>query len=348
MSHPAGVFAVALLWCAAGAAAQPWNDADAGTRSGLRGLAVAGERVIWIGGTDGTLRRSTDAGVTWSRLAPPGSEALDFRDIHAFDARRALVMAAGPGARSRLFVTRDGGISWHAAYAPDDARVFLDGLAFRDGRHGLAFGDPLDGRLLLLHSDDGGISWRADARAPAVEDGEAAFAASGTSIATLGRRAWIGTGGTRARVLRSSDGGRSWESASVPLRQGAPSAGVFSLAFWSADEGVAVGGDYKQPDEREGTAAFTRDGGRTWSPAQRLPGGYRSAVAMVPGRSHPPRLVAVGTSGADVSDDGGRTWRAWPEAGTGLNAVATTPRGRVWMVGPEGRVRTLAPAGETR
>lgn len=348
MSRPARAFALSALCCAVGAAAGPRVDLDADTRAGLRGLAVAGERVAWIGGTDGTLRRSTDAGATWSRLTVPGGEALDFRDIHAFDARRAVVMAAGPGARSRLFHTRDGGRTWDAAYAPDDPRVFLDGLAFRDGRHGLAFGDPLDGRLLLLRSSDGGISWRALPRAPAVEEGEAAFAASGTSVALLGRRAWIGTGGTRARVLRSGDGGRSWAAAGVPLRQGAPSAGVFSLAFWSADEGVAVGGDYKLPDEREGTAAFTRDGGRTWAAAQRLPGGYRSAVAVVPGRSRPPRLVAVGSSGADVSDDGGRTWHAWPEAGTGLNAVAATPGGRVWTVGPEGRLRRLEPAGETR
>ncbi len=105
MSRPARAFALSALCCAVGAAAEPRVDLDADTRAGLRGLAVAGERVAWIGGTDGTLRRSTDAGATWSRLTVPGGEALDFRDIHAFDARRAVVIAPDEAAMRSLAET---------------------------------------------------------------------------------------------------------------------------------------------------------------------------------------------------------------------------------------------------
>jgi photosystem II stability/assembly factor-like uncharacterized protein len=333
---------LSLFLVALPAGAQPaWTLVDAGTRAGLRGLSVAGERVVWIGGADGTLRRSTDAGATWSRLAVPGAETLDFRDIHAFDARRAVVMAAGPGERSRIFTTSDGGGAWQLAYTPSDARAFLDGIAFRDARQGLAFGDPLDGRLHLLRTLDRGRSWSAEGRAPEMAEGEAAFAASGTSIAVLGRNVWIGTGGTRARVLRSRDAGRTWAASEAPLRQGTPLGGIFSLAFWNPRDGVAVGGNYEQVDERTGTAAFTRDGGRTWTASAELPGGYRSGVAVLPGGARP-RLVTVGTNGVDVSDDGGRTWQAWRTAGAPWNTVAVTRRGRVWAVGPEGRVGTLA------
>lgn len=112
-----------------------WHDVDAGTRAGLRGLSLAGERVIWIGGSEGTLRRSTDAGLTWASVAPPDTQALDFRDVEARDARRALALSVGPGSASRLFVTHDGGRTWttawrHATHAPSST-AWLSGT--RDG-----------------------------------------------------------------------------------------------------------------------------------------------------------------------------------------------------------------------
>lgn len=314
---------------------------EAGTRAGLRGLSVVGERLIWIGGTGGTLRRSSDGGATWADVAPPDSQGLDFRDVATLGARHVVALTAGPGAASRLFVTRDAGRTWTTAWATTDERAFLDGVAFWDARRGLAFGDPVDGRLMLLLTRDGGRTWSAAARPPEMAPDEAAFAASGTSVAVHGRRrAWIGTGGSRARVLRTSDGGATWSAAVTPLRHATPSAGVFSVVFWSALDGVAVGGDYKQPADATGSAAFTRDGGRTWTPAEKLPGGFRSAVARV-GSGTRPRLIAVGTNGADVSDDGGRTWTPLPALGAPLNALVATASGRLWAVGPEGLVRRL-------
>ena len=53
--------------------------------------------------------------------------------------------------------------------------------------------------------------------------------------------------------------------AAAPLATGAESAGIFSLAFRNLQAGVAVGGDYKRPQGREDTAAFTSDGGGRFS-----------------------------------------------------------------------------------
>ena len=49
-------------------------------------------------------------------------------------------------------------------------------------------------------------------------------------------------------VFRSTDRGRHWTVHQTPIRAGNGTAGVFSLAFWDADHGVASGGDFKEPD----------------------------------------------------------------------------------------------------
>ena len=87
-------------------------------------------------------------------------------------------------------------------------------------------------------------------------EGEGGFAASGTCITVQGKNnVWFGTGGPNgARVFRSSDRGRTWTVAGTPLARG-KAAGVFSLTFWSARNGIAVGGDYTKESDAAGNVA---------------------------------------------------------------------------------------------
>ena len=86
---------------------------------------------------------------------------------------------------------------------------------------------------------------------PLALKGEGAFAASGTCLIVEGERnAWFGTGGaTVARVFRSTDRGLTWTVHETPVAAGSASAGIFSLAFRDALHGVAVGGDFKAPEQ---------------------------------------------------------------------------------------------------
>ena len=105
--------------------------------------------------------------------------------------------------------------------------------------------------------------------------------------------------------------------------RGGESSGIFSLAFRDATHGVAVGGDYKQPERRDGTAAFTSDGGVTWTAASEPPAGYRSAVAW---DEMLRAWVAVGPTGSDISYDDGKMWKQFDKAG--WNALSLP-----WAVG---------------
>jgi len=311
-----------------------------GVSARLRGVSAVSGDVAWASGAEGTALRTIDGGRTWVRRPIPGAEALDFRDIDAMSAEVAYALSIGPGDASRIYKTTDGGVRWALQFRNDDPQVFLDAMAFGDARHGMAFSDAVDGRFVVLVTADGGDTWArvpADRLPPALP-GEGAFAASGTNVAVHGtRHAWIGT--TAGRVLRTTDGGRTWTIASTPVATGGAT-GIFSVAFRDERHGVVVGGNYQEEDAAVDNAAITSDGGNTWTiVAPRGLSGYRSAVTWVPGR--PGLLVAVGPTGADWSGDDGASWSALPAAG--FDALSLAPGGRVgWATGSNGRIARLS------
>jgi photosystem II stability/assembly factor-like uncharacterized protein len=299
----------------------------------LRGISAVSDKVAWASGAKGTVLRTIDGGATWERLEIVGAEALDFRDIQAFDQNTAFVLSIGPGEQSRIYKTADGGKIWQRQFTNSDPKAFYDCFAFWDSTHGIAVSDSVNGKFPLIATSDG-MNWNPlkVKKMPAALPSEGAFAASGTCIATFGKNdVWFGTGGPAARVFHSADRGQTWTVAETPIIHGAATQGIFSLAFWTAKDGVAVGGDYKEPTKSESIAAVTHDGGKTWTLATKQPKGYRSAVAVGTSQS----LVAVGTSGVDVSLDGGNSWN--PMFTEDLNAVSfEADHGRA--VGSDGKI----------
>ncbi|MGZ4877457.1 MAG: WD40/YVTN/BNR-like repeat-containing protein [Candidatus Angelobacter sp.] len=308
----------------------------------LRGISAVSDKVAWASGAKGTVLRTVDGGETWETLVIVGAEALDFRDIQALDQNTAFVLSIGPGDQSRIYKTADGGRIWQRQFTNNDPKAFYDCFAFWDKTHGIAVSDSVDGKFPLVATSDG-MSWSPVGvkKMPAALPSEGAFAASGTCIATFGKNdVWFGTGGPAARVFHSSDRGQTWTVAETPILHGASTQGVFSLAFWTAKDGVAVGGDYKEPKKGKNVAAVTHDGGKTWTLASKQPHGYRSAVAVIHGNNLPGAkpyfFFAVGTNGSDVSWDGAMSWEPMNEGDFNGLALASTLGG--WAVGPHGLI----------
>ncbi len=317
-----------------------WQLSPTGSDARLRGLSAVSGRVAWASGSKGTVLRTVDAGRTWQRTSPPDTAALELRDIEAFDANTAVAMTIGPGGQSRVFRTENGGTTWAETFRNAEEAAFYDCLAFFDRKHGLALSDPVDGRFRVITTDDGGRSWTVvpNDRAPDALPGEFAFAASGQCLTTAGGRdAWIATGGgARARVLHSTDRGRSWAAADTVLASG-ESAGVFATAFRDTRRGIAVGGDFAVPTGSVDALGTTRDGGRTWQKPDTAPTGYRSGVAWHP--FLPGAALAVGPTGSDYTLDSGRNWRQF-DAGS-FDTVDCARDGSCWAAGEQGRVAVL-------
>ena len=324
-----------------GSTSEPWIHQQVGTTASFRGLSAVDERTVWASGTSGTWARTTDGGASWTSGVVDGAANLDFRDVQAFSATAAVLLSSGDDAR--VYRTDDGGKTWRLLWQKAGAGVFFDAIAFWDERHGMAMGDPVDGRFAVMTTDDGGSTWRDVVGLPPALPNEAAFAASGTCLVVEGgRNGWFATGGGAvARVFRTNDRGRTWTAAETPLAAGSASSGIFSMVFVDARRGIAVGGDYKAPENDAANAAVTDDGGTSWSlvPSAR-PSGYRSGVARTTiGRRN--ALVCVGISGSDVSFDGGRHWQRL--GSDGFNAVAAAG-GVCWSAGPDGRIARLDPS----
>lgn len=317
-----------------------WRLTPTGTDARFRGLAAVGERAAWLAGSGGTVLRTTDGGRTWRNVAPPDAAGLEFRDIEAFDTKRAVVLAIGEGEASRVYSTSNGGRTWTLGFKNDDPKAFYDCMTFFDSRHGLAMSDPVDGRFRIISTKDAGRTWRVlpSKGMPEALPGEFAFAASGQCLVGHGKKdVWLATGGaSRSRVFHSGDRGRTWTVADTPLPS-SDTQGVFSVAFRDSRHGVAVGGDYRLGQPSPNAAATTNDGGRTWQLADRPPTEYRSG-AVWPGWARTVAL-AVGPTGSDLTFTSGRTWTRF-DAGS-FDTVDCTPEGDCWAAGEKGRAARL-------
>lgn len=344
------------------------------TKENLRGVSTVSREIAWASGTHGTYLRTTDGGHTWTAAQVPDAGALDFRGVVAFSADEAFLMSAGVGEQSRIYHTADGGQHWQLQFSNRNPKGFFDSIAFWDSKHGVVVGDPVadeSGQLKfeVLITEDG-EKWRAipPSHLPVAMEGEGAFAASNTCIAIIpgaDLNVWFATGGKVARVFHSADRGQTWEVFDTPILHGPDSAGIFSIAFRNAIDGVIAGGDYKHPRNDGPDLAFTHDAGKTWELSAIHPQAYFSAVAYdrrveqeakreqwaeakaeLGGKKTqvkpvpPQRLFVVGQ---DFILDFGppnnpRRIGGKKKLGLGFNAVSAYPEGGALVVGPNGSI----------
>jgi photosystem II stability/assembly factor-like uncharacterized protein len=336
------VFILAALSSADG----QWELQQSHSAASFRGIHSVDGSVAWASGADGTVLETEDGGSHWRKCAtPPGADKLDFRGVWAWDANTAVVMSSGPAEQSRIYRTTDGCWHWTEENRNSEKDGFWDAVVFPsqdfsllgDQKTGVLIGDPVRGRFdtrIMLS----GHGWFIDDDSCVARDGEAAFAASNSSVIVFGSRRYIivtgGKAGARALLsglLAYRDGARGCLAVPLPLASGRDSSGAFSLAFRDRDHGLVVGGDYKKPNDSSGTAAWTADGGRHWTAAIKPPHGYRSAVAW---DAEAKVWIAAGTSGSDLSRDDGRTWQ--PLDNGNWNALSLP-----YIVGPNGHIGRL-------
>jgi photosystem II stability/assembly factor-like uncharacterized protein len=336
----AGLAAAALTataFAASGGPGYAWHLTPTGSDARLRGVSAVSAEVAWTSGSQGTVLRTLDGGATWQQVGPPGTTNLQFRDVEAFDADRAVILSIGEGTDSRVYVTADGGRHWTLTFLNAEPQAFYDCMTFFDDRRGLALSDPVNGRFRIIATDDGGWTWHiVDADMPPALTGEFAFAASGQCLVSdHGHRAWFGTGGgAQARVFRSDDRGDSWTVTATPIHS-SPSAGIFALAFRGEQHGLAVGGDLASPALSPDALAATADGGTSWHLVADAPDQYRSGAAWVNGRD----AVVVGPTGSDVSRDAGESWQAF-DSGS-FDTVDCARPNACWASGQLGRAAYL-------
>ena len=321
-----------------GCKAKPYSlelqELDTGSKSSLRAVHAVDKQIVWASGSQGQVLLSVDGGAKWKQITVPGCEETEFRSLHAWDDKRALVFDISP--RGSAFMTSDGGESWEQVYSSPQEGAFFNSVKFSDANNGMAISDPVDDQVFILRTRDGGMSWERIKNTPSAVDGEINFAASNTCIEYLpGGEIFIVTGGKKARILSSPDHGEHWQYVGTPVMTGA-SAGLFSIEFMDSRKGVAVGGDFSEPDRDGVRAIYTRDGGKHWQEAEVMPAAYRSCVVALNRKL----LIATGKTGCDFSQDAGLSWTHMETDGY-YAASSVEGQSMIYLAGSQGRMARL-------
>ena len=325
--------------------AQSWKTLASNTDTNLRGISAAkipstNHIAIWASGSHGVILRSLDDGATWTRLSVPGQPDLDFRGIIAFSDATAYLMSSGEGDKSRIYKTTNGGQSWDQLYTDINKAFFLDSIACLSEKICFALGDPIDGKFLILRTTDG-QHWipLPPKNRPDALPKEGAFAASNSNLLVISENElYLVTGGFAARVLHTTDAGKSWTASAVPIAADNASSGIFAITHYPENLLLAVGGDYANPAIALRISAFSSDSAKSWqSPAQQ-PAGYRSAVTALSAKE----FLAVGPTGSDLSTDNAAHWNSF--ASPLLNVLFALDANHVYAAGPKGTIAQFVPA----
>jgi len=302
---------------------------DAGLEKSFRGASFGTGDRMWSSGTQGTVLHRGLGDGSWTQSYPPSAQDLDLRDIDIRLDGEIFAMAAGEAEASRLYFSESLGQVWQEVLANPDELGFFDSLAFDSAGVGMLVGDPIGGAFTIFTSRNGRNWMRTDrGRSPVADEGEYAFAASGNALISTDPGAfWLVTGGSRARIWHTESAGAVWFDTGAPDVGGSPSRGWFGIGSGPDGLVIAVGGDYAEP-ERPSTFALL-SGGSEWQVHEASLPGFRSAVCAVPER--PGFWVAVGSHGADWSNDNGQSWQ--PLTIPGGHTLAPAGPGQVLVVG---------------
>lgn len=306
---------------------------------------------IWLGGSNGYILNSTDAGVTWNYQVKDYSA---LRAIHFSDAKHGW--ATG---ENILLKTLNGGKDWIELQPPSpvwfNSVFFIDSLkGFMSGMYGslfrtinggvnwtqmnsnssdfltnIVFTTPMQGFAVGYNSDivrttNGGLTWSKQSVFP--------LNYSGADVSfTDQQNGYI----LKEKLWKTTNGGQSWEIVS-PMQ--VPFGGMICIHFLSPLVGFCGGSD--------GTVSKTTDGGHTWTsmnlfiPVQDtrdifFVDEYRGVVI---GNS-----LFTGPGGVFwYTIDGGNTWFQVPETenifGASGKSIQIINGTEAWILGAKGEI----------
>ena len=281
----------------------------------IRGMSVPNKNTIWASGSKGSIALSVNGGTNFEWMQVQGYETRDFRSIHAWNEKEAIIVAVA--APAVILKTKDSGKSWYKVYENADTLMFLDAIHFKDASNGLVVGDPISNSIFLLSTNDKGEHWNevpSNYFKTPLEKGEAFFASSGSNIAQLSKEDFLVSGGKRSRLWISGS------AMDIPIIQGGKSTGANSMAISpNGNRIMIVGGDFMKDTSRIQCAVGLKlmvepNSDQKWQSKRKsswvidktigYPNGYRSDVEYI---THS-ILIACGTTGVDISINKGESW----------------------------------------
>ena len=251
---------------AVGSAFEIWHSAS-GSSSGASGIG-------------GSLYSTTDGGESWKR------EQLErIETVHTLTILSRFP-AISVGSNGLILRRDDDALSWRRATVPSGVNIEFTAIAFADSDNGIVVGN----NGVILWTKDGGKRF------------EKSILPYGIMPERL--RTVVLTGpadaiaiGARPTIVRTEDGGKSWQDVKRP-----PSleADLHAVKFVNSLTGIIVGD--------AGTILFTDDGGKSWQSAA-VPPSIKADLTAIAFFDFV-HAVVVGSDGTILwSDNAGKSWQ---------------------------------------
>lgn len=233
---------------------QTWELRPSGTVEFLTDVFFVDDNTGWITGQDGVILHTTDAGLTWT-LQDSGTE-LGLTGVQFADANTGIAV----GANGFWLTTSDGGATWETDWSTV-TRESLRAVSFVDASTGWVGGSNGE----LLATTDAGATWTQ--QDPGITDGilDMQFVDEDTGFA-VSRGSEFGQPQTWfVRVLRTTDGGATWEEVFFEEREtfiglnavSVPDAGTIVAAGWNLVLRSEDGGDtWTEQDTKSERTSF--------------------------------------------------------------------------------------------
>lgn len=241
-----------------------WEPVNFNKDIDLNAIACVSAKECWTVGNKSTILHTASGGDQWEAQlgGDPAATDEDLVNVFALDARHIWAL----GERSKLLRSVDGGATWsEAGKLPATAKD----IEFVSPSTGFSAENSSSiTQSTLIRTDDGGRTWKPVlkcmvsatvgglAREVSCRIRSLQFVDSQTGYGVGHAALGVGMGVPQQGVLlRTTDGGNSWEVAAPPeFDQEAD-----SLRFWPGGHGLVV--------LFNGRALATSDGGKTWTGA---------------------------------------------------------------------------------
>ncbi|MCZ6775224.1 MAG: YCF48-related protein, partial [Ignavibacteria bacterium] len=232
-----------------------WEMQTSGVTTGLNGGSFASATVAWIVGDQGTILKTSSAGVlpptaSWSAQSHSVPSDFIFRLVRASSGSACTIFGTNKTGSVLLATTTDAGQMW-SYVSTDPGLTGSSVLSYDIVSQDVAFFGTDDGRL--FRTMDAGTTWSTVFQSPDVQNIQYVKFFNGSDGIAVGDAA---SSGVPLAVLGSTDGGSTWVSQSSSFL----GANTFPevVGFYSRLVGLLV---ELPADEYQ----FTTDGGQSWS-----------------------------------------------------------------------------------
>jgi photosystem II stability/assembly factor-like uncharacterized protein len=270
-----------------------WTAQTSGITNQFYSVKAVSQTAAWAAAVGGRVLRTTNGGTTWASVGGGAIGTADIYNIEAVDANTAFVTTSP--AATFIYRTTNGGTSWTQVYTDASTGAFIDVIKMFDTNNGIAIGDPVGGKWVIVRTSDGGASWVRDTTNAPLRVGTEA--GTQNDLCTIGSaNMWFGSTAD-GRIYRTTNGGTSWLSSTLP----GSTAATGAIAVWFLDTQYGIASSVTGTTYN---AARTTDGGATWS------------------------AVTVGTTGFNIAVSGSGTTNFWMARETAM--FRSGDRGATW------------------